>query len=103
MERVGGVRAAIAAYTTFPERWPGNDAAGIGLGNRHYALRELEQAQHADSVPLLNNLAQTLSDLGRDDEDMLPLERATPLDDGTFSAALRETQALVLQRRGKCP
>lgn len=109
MERVGEARAAILAYSAFLERWPDNVAASVGLANQHYALGNLQEAElvlrravlrHPDSVPLLNNLAQTLSDLGRNDEALALIERAVPPDESPFATAVRETHALILRRMG---
>jgi hypothetical protein len=107
MERVGETPAVILAYSTFLERWPANVAASIGLANRYYALGALDEAEavlrraaarHPDSVPVLNNLAHTLSDRGRNTEALALIERALRSDQGPFAAAVRETQALILQR-----
>lgn len=106
MERVGNPRATTVAYATFLRRWPDNLTARIGLANGHYALGELKQAEavlrkaadrHADSVVVLNNLAQTLSDQKRDDEALALIERAVALG-GPFAAAARETHELILRR-----
>ena len=110
MDRIGTSDAAIAAYSTFLERWPDNATASIGLANRYYASAALADAEavlrgalvrHPDSVPLLNNLAQTLSDQGRNDEAMVLIDRALSGDAGSFAPAVRETQALIVQRREK--
>jgi len=106
MERVGGGQAASTAYAAYLQRWPGNAGASVALANRHYAAGELEQAQavlrraaerEPESVMVLNNLAQTLSDLGRNAEALPFVERATRLG-GPFSAAVLETRALILRR-----
>ena len=110
MERVGEPGAAISAYSAFLERWPGNVAASIGLANRHYALGALPEAEailrdaalrHPDSVVVLNNLAQTLSDQGYNDEALVLVERAARANDSSFAAAVRDTHALILQRMGR--
>lgn len=107
MDRVGDPPAAMQAYSTLLERWPGNLAASIGLANRHHALGNLAEAervlrrglvQHPDSAPLLNNLAQTLSDMGRNDEALVILQGAVAPEGSTFAAALRDTLAVVQQR-----
>jgi len=106
MERVGNPRAATMAYAAFLRRWPDNLTARIGLANGHYALGELKKAEavlrqaadrHPDSVVVLNNLAQTLSDQKRDDEALALIERAVAMG-GPFSAAARDTRELILQR-----
>lgn len=110
MERVGDARAAIPAYSAFLDRWPTNAAASVGLANRHYALGALNEAEgvlrraaalHPDSVAVLNNLAQTLSDLGRNDEALALIERALRPDGSPFASAARETHALILERIGR--
>ena len=109
MDRVGSAGDSIAAYTSFLERWPDNAGASIGLANRHYAAGALPQAEsvlrpalsrNPDSVAVLNNLAQTLSDLGRNDEALVLIERALQPPQSPFAASVRETHALILQRLG---
>ncbi len=109
MERVGEPRATLSAYAAFLGRWPDNVGASIGLANKYHALSELKVAEavlrraaerHPDSVVVLNNLAQTLSDQGRDTEAWTFIERAAQ-PDGPFAAAVRETRALILQRLEK--
>ena len=106
MARVGGARSARTAYAAFMRRWPDNLAGPIGLANSHYALGELKEAEsvlrraserHPDSVPLLNNLAQTLSDQGRNAEALSVIETALAIP-GPFAPAARETRELILQR-----
>jgi hypothetical protein len=93
-------RAAAIAYATFLKRWPENANAAVGLANTHHALGELKQAEavlrdvarrHPDSVIVLNNLAQTLSDQGRDAEALPVIERAVALG-GPFNAAVEDTK-----------
>ena len=106
MERVGGPRATTMAYATFLRRWPDNLTARIGLANGHYALKEYKQAEtvlreaaarHPDSVVVLNNLAQTLSDQGHHEEALALSERAIA-QGGPYAAAARDTRELILQR-----
>lgn len=110
MDRVGPPRAAIAAYAAFLQRWPDNAAASIGLANRHYALGELKEAEsilskalasHPDSVAVANNLAQTLSDQGRNDAALALIDGTGQDVKSPFAAAVRETRALILQRMGR--
>lgn len=109
MERVGNARATTLAYAAFLRRWPDNLTARIGLANGHYASGELKEAEavlrqaadrYPDSVAVLNNLAQTLSDQKRDEEALTLIERAIALG-GPFSAAARDTRELILQRMGR--
>ncbi len=108
LERVD-TRNARTAYATFLKRWPENVNAAIGLANTHYALGELREAEgvlrlaaerQPDSVIVLNNLAQTLSDQGRHAEALPLIERAVAAG-GAFEAAARETRELILSRMAK--
>lgn len=110
MERVGTPGATMLAYSAFLRRWPANAAASVGLANRHYALGALADAEatlrraaayHPDSVPVLNNLAQVLSDMGRNEEALTFVERAARSEESPFAAAVSETRALVLRRMGR--
>jgi tetratricopeptide (TPR) repeat protein len=110
MERVAEPGASFAAYSAALQRWPDNVAASIGLANRHYARSELKQAElilrqaharHPDSVAVINNLAQTLSDQGRNEEALALIGQAAAPGGSPFAAALRETRALILQRLGR--
>jgi len=97
LERTGNARAARTAYEKFLERWPENVNAAVGLANTQHALGDLKAAEKVlreaevrdpKSVIVLNNLAQTLSDQGRDDEALPVIERAVALG-GPFSASVR--------------
>jgi hypothetical protein len=110
-ERTGDARGARTAYTTFLKRWPENINARIGLANTHYALGELAQAEAAlreaarrdpESVVVLNNLAQTLSDLGRNEEALPVIEKAAAAG-GPFAGAVQNTRQIILERLGKKP
>jgi len=96
-------RAARTAYQTFLKRWPENVNAAIGLANTHHALGELREAEAVlrraaqiapDSVIVLNNLAQTLADEGRDAEAMQFIDRAAALG-GPFASAVEETRKAI--------
>ncbi len=101
-----GAQPARTAYANFLKRWPDNANAAIGLANAHYALRELPQAEsvlreaarrNPDSVIVLNNLAQTLSDQNRDEEALPFIERAAAAG-GPHAAAVGETRKTILGR-----
>ncbi|HUF82516.1 MAG TPA: PA2778 family cysteine peptidase [Burkholderiales bacterium] len=106
LERAGGQSAARIAYSSFLKRWPENLGAAIGLANAHHALGELPQAEAVlrnaahrapDSVVVLNNLAQTLSDQERHEEALPFIERAAA-SGGQFAKAVQQTRQLVLDR-----
>ena len=96
--------AARIAYVAFLERWPSSVNAAIGLANAHHALGEFGRAEHVlretlqrepDSVIVLNNLAQILSDQGRNDEALRLIDRAAAVG-GPYSAAVQATRRPVL-------
>lgn len=106
MERAGNPRVTTSAYEAFLRRWPDNLAATVGAANGYYARGELNRAEailrqaadrHPDSVPVLNNLAQTLSDQKRNDEALAMIERAATLG-GPLADAVHETRKLILSR-----
>jgi tetratricopeptide (TPR) repeat protein len=106
MARVGDPRVTQAAYATFLARWPDNIAASIGLANSHYAMGALNKAEailrlaaqrHPDSLSVMNNLAQTLSDEGRNDEALALIDRAIQID-SPYAATARATRELIVQR-----
>ena len=106
LEHAGDARNARVAYETFLKRWPENVNAAIGLANTLHALGELagaekvlRDAEHRapDSVIVLNNLAQTLSDEGRDEE-ALPFRDRAVAAGGPFVDAARETRAEIQKR-----
>jgi Peptidase_C39 like family/Tetratricopeptide repeat len=111
LERTGDARGARVAYTAFLERWPESVNARIGLANAHHSLGELAQAEAVlreaarrdpESVVVLNNLAQTLSDLGRHDEALPVIDKAAAAG-GPFAGAVQKTREAILERLGKKP
>lgn len=106
LERAGGPTYAREGYRSFLKRWPDNVTAAIGLANTHHALGELKEAESVlreaasrdpDSVIVLNNLAQTLSDQGRNEEALPYIERAAAAG-GPFAGAIEQTRQTVLDR-----
>ena len=112
LERAGGAKSARVAYARFLERWPGNVSAAVGLANAHHALGALPEAERVlraalerepDSVIVLNNLAQTLSDQGRNEEALPLAEKALEHagSGGPFTKAVAETRDAIQQRLKK--
>lgn len=113
MERAGGqaASAATAAYETALRRWPGNLSAAIGLANRHHAAGRLPDAEAVlraalarspQSTIVLNNLAQVLSDQGRQAEALAQIDKAAdPM--SPFAAEVRETRQAILKRMEAAP
>lgn len=108
-ERTADPPLARIAYARFLERWPRNTAASVGLANTLHAMGELKEAEgvlreaerHAPDSPIvLNNLAQTLSDEGRDDEALPVIERAAAKP-GPFADAIKQTREEILEKLRK--
>jgi tetratricopeptide (TPR) repeat protein len=106
LERAGNAGAARTAYGNFLKRWPDNVTAAVGLANAHYSLGALKQAElvlrdavrkDPDSVIALNNLAQTLSDQGRNEEALPFIERAAAAG-GPFADAVAQTRETIRKR-----
>ncbi len=85
MELVGQHDAALQAYHAALTRWPGSSLALLGIGNAHYALDDLINAEqtyrsllatHPEHVIALNNLAQTLTERGCTGEATTMIEAA---------------------------
>jgi tetratricopeptide (TPR) repeat protein len=110
MERTGNAASARVAYTSFLKRWPENLSAAVGLANAHYALGALPDAERVlreamkrapDSVIVLNNLAQTLSDQGKNEEALPLIEHAVERTASTaspYSKAVLETRDTIRRR-----
>ena len=108
-ERAASPVASRDAWDAFLSRWPANVLASIALGNQHYRAREFEKAEavlrpaaqkHPGSAELLNNLAQVLSDMGRNDEALALIDRAATLK-GPFEAEIIATREGILRRLGR--
>lgn len=112
MARVAPADKVRVAYRTFLDRWPDNVTASIGFANSYYAAGEFGQAEkilraalanHQDSDAVMNNLAQALSDEGRNDEALEVIERAVALN-GPYADIARQTRDVIEQRRtGRSP
>jgi tetratricopeptide (TPR) repeat protein len=109
LEHAGDVRGARTGYQAFMKRWPSNVNGAIGLANTYYATKDLKEAEavlrtaertNPESVVLLNNLAQTLSDQGRDREALPIIERAAKLG-GPFSDAVQDTKRGIEKKLAK--
>jgi len=107
LEKAGQARNARIAYESMLKRWPANLAAHMGAGNTSYALGDIEAAEswfrqaaktHPDSVPALNNLAQTLLERGKIDEARATAERAVGLG-GPLLPRTRETLDEINKRQ----
>jgi len=98
--------AARRAYAAALKRWPDNLPAAIGLANDYHDRGDLAPAvavlrearrRHPQSVIVINNLAQTLSDQGHNAEALAQIRQIA--DPGTaFAAEVRATRELILQR-----
>ena len=106
MARVNQGDAATRAYAAALERWPDNLPAAIGLANQYHARGAFAQAvavlrqareRHPQSVIVLNNLAQALSDQGKNSEALVQIEKAAD-PRSPFAADVRATRQLILQR-----
>ena len=106
MARVDHGEAATRAYATALKRWPDNLPAAIGLANQYHARGALADAaavlrearrRHPQSMIVINNLAQTLSDQGHQAEALALIENASD-PNNPFAAEVRATRQLILQR-----
>ena len=106
LERLYFIERAYSAYKSATKRWPSNLLAQIGVGNTAYRMHDLAQAEgafrqavldHPDSVAALNNLAQTLSDLGRNTE-ALPFARHAVHLGGPLSEIAKSTLLEIEER-----
>lgn len=109
MARVNKGDAATKAYAAALKRWPDNLAAAIGLANQHHARGALAEAaavlrqarqRHPQSIIVMNNLAQTLSDQGRHAEALAQIDQAAD-PASPLAAEVRSTRQLILQRMGQ--
>ncbi|MBU0689511.1 MAG: PA2778 family cysteine peptidase [Gammaproteobacteria bacterium] len=101
--KVRQLPASRTAYLAAKERWPGSLGVSIALGNVAYMMKRMDEAEaefrtavtlYPDSVAALNNLAQTLSDMGRDEEALEYVKRAAKLG-GPLHDIVLSTQASI--------
>lgn len=99
--KTGQIPASRTAYLAAKQRWPDSLGVSIALGNVAYMMRRMDEAEaefrsavasHPDSVAALNNLAQTLSDMGQDEEALQCVQRAEKLG-GPLHDIVLSTQA----------
>jgi hypothetical protein len=111
LARGGDVEATVRAYAAALERWPESLPAAIGLANHLQARGSLHEAadvlrgarkRHPQSVIVLNNLAQTLSDLGRHADALDLIERAND-PQSPFAAEVRSTRQAIRERMRQQP
>ncbi len=106
MARTGSAEAVTQAYAAALKRWPDNLPAAIGLANQYNArtahaeavtVLRAAQKRHPESVIVINNLAQALSDQGRHAEALAQIDKATDAQ-SPFASEVRSTRQLILQR-----
>ena len=107
MARVADPQSAGIALATALRRWPDDQAAAVGLANHLHAQRDLEGAagvlrearrRHPDSAIVANNLAQVLSDLGRQQDALEAIASFAADAHNPFASELRSTRELILAR-----
>jgi tetratricopeptide (TPR) repeat protein len=101
--KAGHLAASHSAYLAAKARWPSSLGVSIALGNVAYMMKRMDEAEaefraaiylYPDSVAALNNLAQTLSDMGRDEEALVFVQRAAKLG-GPLLDIVLSTQATI--------
>lgn len=99
LEQTRQWQSALAGYETALLRWSNSLGALMGLGNSHYALGDLTQAeiafrkasrQHPNTGATFNNLAHVLSEQGRWQEALEAARQAVDLG-GPRTALYRKT------------
>jgi hypothetical protein len=98
--------ATIVGYRAALARWPDSLPAAVGLANHLHARGSLDEAgavlrtalqKNPQSAIVLNNLAQTLSDQGRNSEALALIQRADDLH-SPFAGEVKATRQLIEQR-----
>ena len=109
LARGGNVDATVTGYRAALARWPDSLPAAVGLANQLHARGSLDEAagvlrtalqKNPQSVILLNNLAQTLSDQGKNREAMETIQKAADLQ-SPFASEVKATRQLIEERLGK--
>lgn len=99
LDLAGRPAEAKIGYQTAADKWPGNFAAWVGLGNTSYATGDMHGAARAftqavqldpTSGPALNNLACVLLKLGQRDEALKAAQKAVALG-GPFLEEFQKT------------
>lgn len=120
LERIGNLNEAAEAFDAALQRWPGSEAALLGLGNANYARNDLQAAAAIylrlirscpDSAAGFNNLAQVLAELQCYAEALDAVHRARSLsvkgdEIGVAAAKTEEEIHGKMQERGArspCP
>lgn len=107
MARVADPQSVDLAFATALRRWPDDQAAAVGLANQRHAQGDREGAatvlrearrRHPDSAIVANNLAQVLSDLGRQHEALEVIAAFAADAHNPFASELRSTRELILGR-----
>lgn len=111
-EKGGNAADAHKAYAAALQRWPGNLALLLGLGNTAYGAGDRAAAadafrrasrQHPESAPAFNNLAVVLSELGQLDDARKAAETALALGGPWRAAALATLQSIQAAEQRKKP
>lgn len=106
LARGNNVDATVQGYRAALARWPDSLPAAVGLANSLHERRSYDEAanvlrtaltKNPQSVILLNNLAQTLSDEGRNSEALAVIRKA---DDpkSPFASEVKATRELIEER-----
>ncbi len=110
MARSGDDVSALKAYQVALNRWPDNLPAAVGLANQYHARGQLPSAvnvlrdtlkRHPQSVIVMNNLAQALSDQGRQAEALAQIDKAASDAQSPFAGEVKSTRQMILQRMGQ--
>lgn len=111
-EKSGTPAAVRKTYAAALQRWPGNLALLLGLGNTAYGAGDRAAAveafrragqQHPDSAPAFNNLAVVLSELGQLDDARSAAETALALGGPWRAAALATLESIRAAEQRKKP